>query len=466
MSKSGVDNENSSSKSKFEVVGWDYLAVENALKFCFVSDKHGEFFETVEFPASVNLEKHIGKTEFNNLLDFSAFFLGISYYKASLESCIVSDLNVTTDGLKCISSLYTSGLGEFYARNQLDYPPNLEFMVPTLSGDWNPVNDKSSGMVDEANPVVAFGGGKDSHAAIELLTRAGKSPHLVSVVLSEKTQNKLSSMCEREISFVKRRIDPKLIDLNKTGSVYNGHIPITGLNSILLVIYAYCLNRKWVVFSNERGASDYTNIYMGSEVNHQHSKSLGFEGLFRKSVYSLMGDKLQYFSLLRSFSELWVAAFVAKEVKSAHRVFASCNRNFIFSRQDNSLQDQRWCGECSKCIYTAIIFAPNLPVAGFLNLFEKDILDDEKNLQTALELCGLQGDKPWECVGETGATAAALHYLSNESEWKQKCIPKIIGSILDEHQDYSESERKYFSELDSRGTDFLPTSLKQITAKP
>ena len=466
MSNSSVENDLSRSKSTFEVVGWQYLINENAIKYSFVSDKLGEFVETVEFPASVSLEKHIGNTEFTNLLDFSAFFLGISYYKASLESCIVSDLKITADGLECISKLYISGLGEFFARNHLDYPPDLEFSIGNLSGHRQAVNDNASEMVDEAQPVVAFGGGKDSHAAIEILTRSGKTPQLVSVVLSEKTQNKLSSMCEKEISFVKRKIDPKLIELNKSGNVYNGHVPITGLNSILLVIYAYCLDRKWVVFSNERGASDFTNIYMGSEVNHQYSKSIGFESLFRNSLHSILGVKLQYFSLLRSFSELWVAAFVAKEVKAVHRKFASCNRNFIFSKNDDSLQDQRWCGECSKCIYTAIIFAPNLPVSGFLNLFEKDILDDEKNLQTVLELCGLEGDKPWECVGETEATAAAVHYLSKHSEWKHKRIPKIIGPILDKLHNYGESESKYLSELDSRGADFLPASLKQIATKP
>lgn len=466
MTSSDVSEKNSLTSVAFTVAGWEFIKNKNTIKYRFYSDTIGEFSESVVYPNNIELSKHVNSDEFIDLLNLSAFFIGISYYKGSLEKLIRSSLEISPNGQQCVREIYTSGLGELYARNELVFPPDIKFDIPRKAEYQAGANESNGRAVDDSTPIVAFGGGKDSHAAIELLKRYGKKPCLVSVVLSEAAENKLSSMCAADISFIHRRIDPRLIELNNAGKAVNGHIPITAINSVLLAIYAYCSDKRWVVFSNERGASVCTTRYMGHEINHQYSKSLEFESLFRNCLYDVLADRLQYFSILRPFSELWIAAFVAKESRGIHKKFSSCNRNFIFSKKFSNMKQKRWCGECSKCIYTAIIFAPNLSESEFLNIFEFDILGSEKNLTTALELCGLDGDKPWDCVGDIEDTASAMHYLANDPEWKNKIIPRIIGPRLDAQQEYKASEEKYIAELASRSTNFLPDSIFDIGQPP
>ena len=149
--------------------------------------------------------------------------------------------------------------------------------------------------------------------------------------------------------FIKRKIDPNLISLVKEGKGYNGHIPITAINSIILSVYSYLNGNNWVVFSNERGASVPTMNHGEYEINHQYSKSLEFEYLFRNALNDICGNKVQYFSLLRPFSELWIAAYLGRETLPAHDYFSSCNRNFVFEGKNKLKEGKRWCGKCSKC---------------------------------------------------------------------------------------------------------------------
>ena len=208
--------------------------------------------------------------------------------------------------------------------------------------------------------TVAFGGGKDSHVSISLLDTLKINQELVSVVLADKVESTLKKLSHKEITFIKRKIDPKLIALVKEGKGYNGHIPITAINSIILSAYSYLAGNNWVVFSNERGASVPTMHHGEHEINHQYSKSLGFEYLYRNTLNDICGDELQYFSLLRPFSELWIAAYLGREAQLAHDCFSSCNRNFVFEGTNKLKEGERWCGECSKCVYTAIITAPHI----------------------------------------------------------------------------------------------------------
>ena len=446
----------------FTILDWHLLADDNGLEYRFSSEAFGDFSEHVYFPSSVELARYIDQPALRQLIDLSALFVGVSYYKASAEDSIVSATTLGSAGLQSVISLYTDGLGEFYARNSLDFPPKISFDILSYDSDQRQVSDSELRQVNENNPIVAFGGGKDSHAAIDICRRAGKTPVLVSVVLSQLVQTKLESMVNGEINCIRRQIDQKLIRLNASGEALNGHIPVTAINSVLLTIYAVCTQSRWVVFSNERGASVATCRYHNYDVNHQFSKSLQFEQQYRHAVSELFGNSVQYFSILRACSELWIAAYVATCVSQAHQYLASCNRNFIIAGSHALPTGTRWCGSCSKCVFCAIIFAPYLDKAQFLNLFDNDILNDAGNLQHAMDLCGVGDAKPWECVGDVDDTSATLQQLSTHSVWKDHAIPLAMVQLLEKKHSLGESAQRIEMEMQSQGEHCLPDSLSEI----
>src|SRR3546814_9339694 len=87
----------------------------------------------------------------------------------------------------------------------------------------------------------------------------------------------------------------------------SGHIPVTAINSAILVFAAVLLDADQVVFSNERSASYGSLIEGTGEVNHQWSKGWAFERDFGANVQREVAADLHYYSLLRPLSELAVA---------------------------------------------------------------------------------------------------------------------------------------------------------------
>src|SRR5690606_36428296 len=125
------------------------------------------------------------------------------------------------------------------------------------------------------------------------------------------------------------------------------------------------------------------------------SDLLGFELLIASVLSEATGGELKYFSLLRPYSEARIASLFTQTTKF-DQVFSSCNRNFRLNGNDGPL----WCGECPKCHFVFLIFAPFIAKDRLLGIFGKDLLDDAANEISFRELAGLTGQKPWECVGE------------------------------------------------------------------
>jgi UDP-N-acetyl-alpha-D-muramoyl-L-alanyl-L-glutamate epimerase len=446
--------------STFIIEGWEIGAEGNSVEFRYSCSKFGAFAETVTFPADAVLDFD-RFPELGALLDFTAAIIGVSYYKSAVAKVVRSSLALTPAAVEAVKALYTEGLGEFYARNELPFPPDITFELASVAPLYR-VEDKALRAVSEDAPILAFGGGKDSQAAAELLTRLGIAPRYVSVVLADVVAGRLASMTDQPITFMTRRIDQKLLELNRSGTAYNGHVPITSINSILLSTVAYLTGSRWTVFANERGASVPTLIYRGHPVNHQFSKSFGFEGMFRSALGEIVGTATQYFSILRPFSELWIGAYVAKEAKASWPYFASCNRNFVFAGPNKLPDGVRWCGKCSKCVFTATILAPHLDEAGFNIIFECDVLGDKDNIDIARDLCGLGGAKPWECVGDIEDTFVAMHHLAHDAVWKDKAVPAALRAELDARSDLASSEARLNFELKSRGEGYLPDALAVI----
>jgi hypothetical protein len=104
-----------------------------------------------------------------------------------------------------------------------------------------------------------------------------------------------------------------------------------------------------------------------------------------------------------------------------------------------SERPQRWCGECAKCTFVALILAPQLSEAEQAAIFGQVILTHESNKSHLNALLGLSDVKPWDCVGtarecwlsllklrQQGRLPESLHPLADQAP------PEFKGPGLDQ----------------------------------
>jgi hypothetical protein len=386
-----------------------------AATLVYALDGGPELVERIVFPDApvVSVER---QAAFDAALDLLHLVAGVSYYKAGVPDEIV----VETGALDAITaefldSLYLHGLGEFAYQNKLDLRGRIKF----------PRRDNESGARDKhAAPrvslsrrtLVPIGGGKDSLVSVELLKIANEPATAVWIGNSP-----LIAACAARTGLpmlnIGREISPILFKYNKEGA-YNGHIPVTAINSAILAVAAVLYGFDTIAFSNERSASSATLEYDGQPVNHQWSKGWEFERTFHALLKARVAADLDYFSLLRSLSELAVAERFARTSRYDD-VFSSCNRNF---RILGPKPADRWCGQCPKCHFVFLSLAPFMPKPRLLAIFGRNLLDDAALAGAFDALMEYRDHKPFECVGEGIEARAAMATLVSRAEWREDAI--------------------------------------------
>ena len=166
-----------------------------------------------------------------------------------------------------------------------------------------------------------------------------------------------------------------------------------------------------VVVSNESSASEPNLTYKGVAINHQYSKSLEFERDLQNYLAHQFTDGPRYYSFLRPFTELRISDFFAKIGFEKYKdVFSSCNRAFT----DDS-QHLFWCGICPKCAFVFLALTPFIPREKLESLWGgKNLLLDPGLEYTYEQLLGIEGDKPFECVGEVKEARAAMELAKKQ----------------------------------------------------
>ncbi len=376
------------------------------------------FTEELKFPPLPQTSGGI-RPVFHELLPLAAAVLGVSYFKlrAPLE-IDASQLTLSEDAQKLILDIYENGLGEFYARNDLKRFGKLKLKTKTRTAPLPAVTLK-----DRA--LALIGGGKDSLVSISLLDAGGiefapfavnpKGPILESV-----------TRLNRIPVFVRRLLDPEMMRLSREPGYYNGHVPATAINSIIAALAAVLFDYNRIVLSNERSASEGNLNFDGRLVNHQYSKSWDFEQKLSAVLKSMTRGALDYFSLLRPYSEARIAELFARSTRFDD-VFSSCNRNFTIERNKGPL----WCGECPKCHFVFLILAPWMSKERLTGIFRQNLFARPELLPSFRDLTGLTGHKPWECVGEILEAAASLHRAATHGEWAQDAVPATLLKELD-----------------------------------
>ena len=416
-----------SSIRAFRFVRCSFDAETGVARLVYAFDEGPELTETVTIPGAPFALDATRAQAVEQAVRLLHLITGVSYYKAAVPNEIrIEGYAIDAATAVLMEQVYVHGLGEFAYRNGLSLHGRVRFPVATQA----PAPAAAAGLREHA--LAAIGGGKDSLVSIEALRGAGVDQTVTWIGGSQ-----LIAACAARTGLptlnIGRALAPELFEYNRQGA-WNGHIPVTAINSAIMVLAALLHGVDQVVFSNERSASYGSMIPGTGEVNHQWSKGWAFESAFGAYVQSHVAADLQYYSLLRPLSELAVARqFARTDHYDAH--FSSCNRNFhlLGERPTN-----RWCGVCPKCHFVFLALAPFMPKPRLVGIFGRNLLDDANQTGGFDALLEYQDHKPFECVGEGQESRAAMAALGDRPEWREDAIVARFNREIRPQLDASE----------------------------
>jgi hypothetical protein len=396
----------------FRFVRCGFDAQTGIVQLVYAFDDGPELIETVTVPGAPFVLDGVRAEAAERALRLLHLIAGVSYYKAAVpEDIRIDGYAIDADTAALLESVYLNGLGEFAYRNGLKLRDRIRFPVGATQ-----VATAAPALGLPEHALVAIGGGKDSLVSIEAL----RGVDIAQTVTWIGGSQLIKSCAERTglpTLNLGRQLAPQLFEYNRQGA-WNGHIPVTAVNSAIMVFAAILTGANQVVFSNERSASYGSLIEGTGEVNHQWSKGWAFERDFGDYVHARIAADLHYYSLLRPLSELAVARQFAKtDHYDAH--FSSCNRNFhiLGERPVN-----RWCGVCPKCHFVFLALGPFMPKPRLVGIFGRNLLDDPAQTAGYDALLEFQDHKPFECVGEGRESRAAMAALAERPEWREDDI--------------------------------------------
>ncbi len=329
---------------------------------------------------------------------------GISYYKSHAPAVIdLGDTEIRSGERKFLREYYIGGLGEFSYKNSLSLS-SLEIVGGVEAGEAPSVDEAT-----QANPLICFGGGIDSIVTVELARKSHPNAKLFVMSPAETRFAPLeqaAAVTGLEILRAKRFLDPQILKSSELGFL-NGHVPVTGIVSAVAIAAATMHGCSEVIMSNEASSSEGNLEYDGRMINHQYSKSLEFENLFRTVLKQAFGTNPDWFSYLRHRNELWIADQFAK-LTQYHSVFRSCNRAFHI---DESKREATWCGECDKCAFIDLILAPFMARDALAEMFnDNEPLENPGMFDVLKSLVSEEPgfNKPFECVGDINECRQAV----------------------------------------------------------
>lgn len=345
------------------------------------------------------------KEEYENIVFNLGMMELISYYKLTCcEEIIVKCGNLNKEQIDWYKKVYYLGLGEFFYINKIEITEDS--LVNIIAQDLSKFKEKKE-YINEGI-LIPIGGGKDSVVSIELLK--DKNPTYFIVNPKSATLSCLEIVDKGDENNIKvsRVIDKKLINLND--KFLNGHIPITAIMCFITYLSAFISSKRYIAFSNESSASEAT--VLGTNINHQYSKSLEYEKDFLEYSNKYMPYNIKCFSFLRGLNEIQITKIFA-QFKEYHLVFKSCNQGSKGTNWD-------WCCDCPKCLFVYLMLSMFLSKKELLSIFGINLLDKESLLEIFIELIGKSTTKPFECVGSVDE----VNYVVKE------CIKKSSNDEL------------------------------------
>ncbi|PKQ30573.1 MAG: hypothetical protein CVT62_13255 [Actinobacteria bacterium HGW-Actinobacteria-2] len=416
------------STDPFEYVGYQ-VHPESSRLVCRYRIGAEEFVEEFGFPAGGDW----GSDAAAEAARWLFLLAGVSYYKTSAPQVIdLGDVPVSDEDRAFLRDYYLHGLGEFAYRLREHhpdaFPDGLDLSDLALVGGRTPTRPATPPTPRTGRrPLIPFGGGLDSIVSVAMLAGRVDDPALFIVNRPGDRFEAIETPAAQTglpIVRAERAIDPKVLQSRERGYL-NGHVPVTGIISAMGVLAASLFGYDALVMSNEWSSSSATlTLSDGREVNHQYSKSADFERAF---AARLQADGLpDYFSLLRPFTELWIARYFAEHAHDYLASFRSCNRSFAI---DPTKRVDHWCGVCDKCAFIDLIVSPFVSTEAMSAVFGGNEPLQNPELASAFEqLMGLDTDlKPWECVGDVVESRVAMRLIAERDDRATALVEALSG---------------------------------------
>ena len=338
----------------------------------------------------------------------------ISYWKCTCSpTLLIHPYKLDKEMQKWWKKLYFNGLGEFFYQNKIQATEE-NFMTFRFAQNSPMASELKYPHVDDSHRVIVpIGGGKDSVVTLEALRKERQViPFIINPRGATLDCARIAGFPNKEdIVILQREIAPQLLELNKQGFL-NGHTPFSAMLSFYSLLVSYGTDTRDVALSNESSANEPT--IPGTKINHQYSKTLEYEEDFRYYVKTFLNDSNHYYSYLRPYTELQIAEMFAQHPQY-FPVFKSCNAGS---------KENKWCCNCSKCLFAYIILSPFINDETMISIFGEDLLDKPELEQYFDELRGVAPNKPFECVGTIDEVNKALEMI-RESRKEKYLISKL-----------------------------------------
>lgn len=352
-----------------------------------------------------------------SVVDNLIFNMGLaempSYWKAACPPRIVIDAGYLDKNQVSFWRDLIANMGQFFYEN------NLAFIRPEFRVNA-PKNKKPVAAADELSNrfLVPLGGGKDSLVTLEMIKQELREKPNLGAHSGEKvitfTLNAnpaltaVATAAGAKNICVERKIDPRLLELNKLG-YFNGHTPFSSILAVLGVALGVLFDCRYVAISQERSSNEGNMVYRGKKINHQYTKTIDFENKFRAYSKKYLTKEADYFSYLRPLYEFQIAMLFSS-YPQYFDTFLSCNKAYtIANRQNNA----GWCGNCAKCLSVFSMLYPFLGEAGMMRVFRQDLFKNAGLLPLMREMLGEAACKPFECIGTINETRAAFNLSLN-----------------------------------------------------
>ncbi|HTR18611.1 MAG TPA: hypothetical protein VMH91_01360 [Candidatus Paceibacterota bacterium] len=371
----------------------------------FEGGHQARYDDRLEFPGTTRtMWERIPKPVLSQLLQSLTILHGSAYWKLDhAGELVIRGFSLTRAQADFWNEVYTKGFGEFFYRSNIDHRGLVSF--PYRTRWWS--GPLSTRFKRSPRTLLLNGGGKDTVVSAEMLKEASIGFDLFTLANVGAKKRVAEHIGTRNIT-VKRRVDPAAARTAQRMNVAPG-----GLFTLTLGFQALLAATLWdyryVVFSNEQSADIGNTKYLGLDVNHQWTKSREAEELTRKYVRTFITPDVEVFSLLRQFTEIETTRRFSLYSKYFD-AFCSCNMNSHVSpdEQENAPRSG-WCGKCAKCIFIFAGLTAFLPKETVVGIFGRNLYQDTALLPVFRQLLGLQGIKPFECVGTSEEMLVAMH---------------------------------------------------------
>lgn len=380
----------------FSFESYDFDESSGVASFHYAFDDGQRFVETISFERA---EKYDRKT-LDAALRLAFLVIGTSYIK-TFPSATISIGGLDEWQASFLNSVYQEGLSQFAFENHITRDD-----LPHFAGD----GERLSARRYKGNGVLSLqSGGKDSLLIASLLA-GNDMPFTPWYVSSSSYHPKILDDLGSSLVVTRRAIDSAALKAAAQKGGKNGHVPITYIIQSLALIQAVLLGKNQVLVAIAHEGEEPHATIGDLSVTHQWSKMWESEKLFAEYVRRYISSDISVGSPLRKYSELRVAElFVQQAWEKYGRRFSSCNVANYRQAADNS--ELHWCGECSKCANSFLLFAPFVESQELMSLFAGQNLFTKPSLtETFKGLLSIDGVmRPFECIGETEELRLAYH---------------------------------------------------------